>query len=109
MKQTILALCDRGRGAHVLARLVYDDGEAKISVSIGTPSPTKSLSTPRTLSNQSETWGTMSLASIESSDVDDGVSAFCGNCRRAYRLRFRAIVAAYRNGEPPVILARIEM
>ena len=112
MSQTPLAFCDNPdpKRRHVLARLVSIEGRARISLAVGSPGPTKSTLQPlRRLSMQSADWGSVDFEEVENSDTNLGTTVFCKNCRRAYQLSFRSIIAAYRNREKPPVLTRVEM
>lgn len=73
--------------------------------------PTRSAATRplRRLSVQSADWGSVDFEEVENSDTNLGTTVFCKNCRRAYQLSFRSIIAAYRNREKPPVLTRVEM
>ncbi|WP_243074820.1 hypothetical protein [Microbacterium sp. SS28] len=102
MPQIPLALCDKPRGAHVLARLVAHEGKVAVEFAAAIPAPTKRTDLPRRrLSIQSAAWGTLAVESevFQSSST----ILFCAPCRRGYVLEFDDLDI---NGRVPIVLAR---
>lgn len=108
MSLTPLAVCDRPKGRHTLARLAVEDGRVMIQISIGLPIKTEHTSTGLILRAASWTsipWDGEVAMSVDSHEF---VILYCGQCKHAYTLNFPDldISSAIRGVSKPIVLGR---
>lgn len=100
----ILAMCDRPKNGHALARIGVRDGRAVIEYLAGAHRHSEDVAGKASLKR-----GSWHFIDLDSEDAQiSGAELYCSVCRRPTRsVRFADLVAVYRTNANPIVLERL--